>query len=432
MSSNSNNTSTISQFILTLLLSLGIIISYMWQLAEQNAYMGYRPLIIDFPYIATILLSCLATAKIMPKKIAVPSDYFCLTYSIFVLIPYFTLYEIRGNIDTEVFLLNITILSLPLVTIRIINAHSIKIKGFDILSTKALLFAGGVVVTVGVFYALVKGGGNGGFDLDTSYVRRLEGRESFSSGSITAYANGMILNGLAPYLAFVAAFRGKKIFTVISLFTVLAFFYLLGTKAPIISVGLAHLLGIAAKNDRLKNTQEILYSILFLLFIGSFLELLLVGNSVIGDYFIRRSFTVPPLLLSTYFELMGNTTGTLWTPLGGVSNVTQITYFIGDFFFGDKGMNANTNAFIYELAANGYIRFIFTIALVVFVFFLLNGSYRKTRNPATLYVGFLYSTLIAEQSATTALLTSGIGLLLIITMSTKDSSSNCISHDKNN
>ena len=420
------------RFTLALSLAVGILITYSVGIAEHNSYMGYKPISIDFTYGLLFFLSCLVTATMMPRAIHIPSDYFCFVYSIFALIPYFSLYKIRGDVDTLTYVLNFLILSLPLVTIRITRTYTTKIRMIAAFSQKSILKIGALFIIAITFYGLVKGAEFGGFSLESSYERRMSGRTTFSAGSIMAYANGMAINGLGPYIAFLAALRKNKALTGITFLVGVAFFYIIGTKAPVLNLVLAHLLGLAARNNKIKDTHNILFALILLLFLCSFSELFFYDYSIIADFFIRRSFTVPPLLLSAYFDLINNNTGTSWGGFSGINDARKITFFVGEYIFGYDQMNANTNAFIYELTSNGVGAFAFTITLVTTFFFLLNSIYKKTKDPALLYIGFLYSILIVEQSATTALLTSGVGLLLFLNYSTKRPKVTEMPHDKNN
>lgn len=55
-----------------------------------------------------------------------------------------------------------------------------------------------------VIYSIKNTPTSAGFSLETSYVRRLEGREAYAAGTLIAYLIGMLANGIGPYLAFLA------------------------------------------------------------------------------------------------------------------------------------------------------------------------------------------------------------------------------------
>ena len=76
------------------------------------------------------------------------------------------------------------------------------------------------------------------------------------------------------------------------------------------------------------------------------------------------------------------------------------------------GLNANTNAFIYALGSGGTPLYLGIITLVCLILAILDLKYRKTNNPILIFTAFLYSILILEQSATTALVTSGLGIII--------------------
>ena len=78
--------------------------------------------------------------------------------------------------------------------------------------------------------------------------------------------------------------------------------------------------------------------------------------------------------------------------------------------------NANTNAFLFEFAKSGlsgYIIALFTVSTLLIIFDRLHKS---GRNPSYIFLGFLYSAVIIEQAYTVAFISSGVGLLLFLTI----------------
>ncbi|MDY0096650.1 MAG: hypothetical protein RBT80_28455 [Candidatus Vecturithrix sp.] len=194
----------------------------------------------------------------------------------------------------------------------------------------------------------------------------------------------------------------------------MGFYYLLGFKAPFAYIILATLIGGAVRGGRICIIPRVVYLIFSLIFGAFIFEYLFFGFSLTGDYLIRRVLSIPPYVISAYFDFMGAGSSFHWSVAEGVNRSEPITFLVGESFLGFPGLNANTNTFIYQLAAGGVPLYALTIMLVVSVFAMLDAVYAGKKNPALLYLGSLYAVLLTEQAATTALVSSGVGLLIVL------------------
>lgn len=394
------------------LLAVGILMAYNLQLAETNEYMGYHSFSIGLPYLISTMLAIFLIGLLMPVEIKKPSDFFTFIYGVFVLTPYVTLYPIRYLIDSQDLIVFLLALAGPFFIIRMVGFVAPPLRVPRLISMRVLVFLLILLCLVGVFFALLNAPASSGFDLETTYERRLEGRDIFPVRSPLAYLSAAIVNGFAPFLAFVAGWQRRKILLVFSLFCGCAFFYILGLKAPILLIAVASVIGYFARTGRIHKMTKIVYILLFCVFILFLLEFVFFGYSLVGDYFIRRALSVPPWVISAYFEFMSSSSSS-WSLLFGVSSDQSITFIVGEDFLGFPGLNANTNSFIHQLAAGGIPMYALTILLVACVFLLLDATYECRRNPAMQYIGFSFAILLTEQAATTALVSSGIGALVI-------------------
>jgi len=392
------------------LLAAGILMAYNLQLAETNEYMGYRTFSINFPYLISLVLAVIFIGMLIPSEIKKPSDFFTFLYGIFVLVPYMTLYPIRyptGGLDLIIFFFA---LAGPFCIVRIVGVIAPAVRFPRLIPVKILIFLLALLCLVGVFFALLNAPVSSGFNLETTYDRRLEGRDIFPIRSPLAYLSAAIVNGFAPFLAFIAGWQRRTWLLAFSFFCGFAFFYILGLKAPILLIAVASVIGYLARTGRIHKMTKIVYILLFSTFIFFLLEFVFFGYSFVGDYFIRRALSVPPWVISAYFEFMNSSS---WSLLLGVSSDESITFIVGEEFLGFPGLNANTNSFIHQLAAGGIPMYALTILLVTCVFLLLDATYECRRNPALQYIGFSFAILLTEQAATTALVSSGIGALVI-------------------
>lgn len=395
-------------------LAVGLLMAYGLQLAETNEYMGYREFSIDLPYIMVSVSAIFVIGMLMPTAIRTPSNFFTFLYGLFVLLPYATLFPIRNPVGLQDFMLYFFALAGPFFAVRIVSVVVPPLRVPGLITQKALVFLVVLLCLTGMFLALSTPPASAGFDLATSYERRIQGRDIFAAGTPLAYLNAAIVNGFAPFLAFVAGWQRRVWLLALSLLCGLAFFYLLGLKAPLLFIAVASVIGYSTRMGKVHAMVRTIYILMFGAFVLFLVEYLLFGYSLVGDYFIRRAFSVPAWLSSAYFEFMASGSTTAWLPLQGINSPEPITFLVGEGFLGFPGLNANTNAFIYQLAAGGIPMYALTILLVACVFALLDATYACRRNPALVYLGFSYAILLTEQAATTALVSSGIGMLVLL------------------
>jgi hypothetical protein len=115
-------------------------------------------------------------------------------------------------------------------------------------------------------------------------------------------------------------------------------------------------------------------------------------------------------------ELLFEDGGNLWSPMSGIKSDLGATFLIGLLFEGNMNANVNTNAFTIALANGGYPLYFATTVLVGSFMKLLDALYEANGNAGYMYLSFIYSFLLVEQSATTALVSSGVALLLVLVM----------------
>jgi hypothetical protein len=106
-----------------------------------------------------------------------------------------------------------------------------------------------------------------------------------------------------------------------------------------------------------------------------------------------------------------------WSWLIGIPDQSfQVTYYVGEKYFGNSSSNVNTNAFLYAFSANGFLGYFFSVIFVSTFLVGLDRLYRSTQNPTSLLIGFVYGALVTEQAFSTAMVSSGVGLLFLLTL----------------
>lgn len=402
------------KWLYVILFPVGLLVVYQVQLAHTNLYLGFRDFPLNSAYLITVTAALLFAGILMPAHLRKPSDFFSAVYVLFIVMPYATLYPIRAPVEPHHFTLYFLVLVFPLLFLRLVTASAPSVKVPALIKQQMLVWLVALLCIAGLLLAFSNPPASAGFDLENVYVRRLEGRDVFPAGSLAAYLNAAVVNGFAPFLAFVAGWRRKTGLLGLAVLSGVGFFYLLGLKAPLLFIVLAFIIGYAVRKRQVDMAIFAIYALALAAFILFVTEYLLFGFSLVGEYFIRRVFSIPPYFISAYFEFMAGAVTTGWSPMEGVIATESITFLVGESFLRMPKLNANTNTFIYQLASGGIPMYALTVGLVAAVFAVLDSAYKSRNNAALMYLGFVYSILLAEQAATTALVSSGMGLLILL------------------
>lgn len=402
---------------LQLACSAVMVIVYTGQIGEDNAYLGMQPWDMSVAGYAAFLIGLPFIAWIISNSRERPSDFFRLFYGTIVVNSFLVLHSVSGFLSATEIFAGVAILLFPLLMIEVLDAilPALKIRGLIRSSwLECLLLA--VLLGV-VIAAAISPPASAGLGLDDSYDRRLEGRDLYSAGSWLAYGLSMAMNGLAPYIAFRAGLRSRAFLFAIALAAGGFFYWLLGVKAPFVFVVAAALMGLFVRGGHLKNIGRYFLMGLVGLGLAVFAEWLLFDNySLIADYFFRRVFAVQAEIQGYYLKFLLGEKSVYWSWLyGSFDRQFSAPYYIGEHFMGDDTANANTNAFFYQFAARGFIGYIYALIWVPLLLVVFDRLYRSSRNPSYLFLGFLYGLLVLEQAYTTALVSSGVGMLFVLT-----------------
>lgn len=398
------------------LLALGVmgIVVYDLQLQFTNAYMGYLTIDLDGRFISTILACCIGLGLMMPARMSKPSEIFLVLYGTFVVLSYVIFYDGASDVSFAGFSFRVLLTLLPFLVIKLAGmARWQLIIPFDLKRETMTAILVGIAFS-GVAVALYSSRSSGGFSIADAYDRRMVGRDAFEAGSLLAYLNVMTMNGVNPFLAFLAGLLNRKLLLAVSLGFALVFFYSIGVKAPTAFAALAFLIGVGVRTGNLSILFNMILLATVLLFVGFFVEYSIGGYSEIAEYFFRRVYTIPGFDIQRYMELIYERGAALWSPISGIQSDLGVTYLVGATFFGSDQANVNTNAFTYALAAGGYVGYAAIVFGVAAFFKVLDALFEGSGNAAYQYIGFLYAILLAEQAATTAFVSSGVGLLFFL------------------
>jgi hypothetical protein len=407
----------ISLFFLYLIYVWAIIHTYDFQIAEANAYAGmqsWEMTSAGWIYLGVVLLILALNAS---RLKGYPSDFFVIFYSAIPLIAFCALTSTSGKINESIFLPSLFVITFPLISIFIVQYFFPKIQWRGIISSKIIDKALLGLLFSSIFYSYINSPESASFDIVSSYERRLEGREIYTAGSLIAYTLIMCMNGFAPYLAFRGAINRQSTLIFIAFGAVLYFYWLLGVKAPFAYALLGWLVGYLARINYLRSfIKYFLIGIIGLYFLVLIEWQIFNDYSIIADYIFRRLFPVQSEVQGYYLDFLLVNTPSFWSFLLGVNDQAfSATYYIGDNYLGNPDTNANTNAFLYAIVANGILGYVLAIIFVATFLVFLDRLYKSTKNPGYILIGFVYGFLITEQAFSTAMVSSGVGLLFLLT-----------------
>jgi hypothetical protein len=363
--------------------------------------------------LGVLMVSLIITVYFIPAKITKPSNLFTLIYGLLIIVPYCVMYQIAGYIDIVEYSLRFLILVIPLIVVNSIGTFHIAIKLPYINEDKYIVNSIIGLCFIVLFVLFVNAPPSAGFSLEDSYNRRFEARDIFGSGTFISYASDMVINSFVPFLAYYAFYKKKYLILYLSIMICLFFFYVAGLKAPFAYVFLALVFVKLVVENKLNLFFMYIVIIIVTLVIVSSVEFMFFDYSFISDYIIRRSFAVPAYLTSSYFNFANAESS--FNIINGLGSVGVVSYLVGEVFLNTPGLNANVNAFVSAFVSGGFLGYIEILLLVTFLYSYIDSAYKDKGRLEFFFVSLMFSILLTEQVATTALVSSGIGPLLLLT-----------------
>lgn len=395
---------------------------YAYAIQPANAYLRMSPPDVGFFWVALWFLWNAVTASFIPGEIRRPSDCLYLTYALFVLLTGAVTWCASGLLSPLGALLLLVLLSASLLLYRVLISGMTSLCNeflplVHFFRVPSYVFPLVALVLFGVLAGELSGQ-QGSFSMATSYVRRIAGRSHFPAGALISYVFAMVLNGVAPFAAFVAMYRRKVWLFALPVAFCLYAYWLIGTKEPVLLVTMMGYFGwYVRKKPHWMSITEQLVALVTVIFLVALLEYVVMGYSYIADYFIRRAFAVVGQLQAAYvaYAVHSFDLGD-WLWGSAALKTTGAGMFIGNWYFHDPETNANTNTFLYVLLEGGLFRLVLSIAFVAAVNVLLDVIYGRRGTVEAVGLGFLYAILLTEQLYSTAFLSSGVAALLLLLM----------------
>lgn len=396
---------------------------YQTDIAIINNYEGYEPLNLSISVFSIIFAGLIIVFFSIPKNIKVPSDFFLLIYSIFVLLSAVLFSTSTQLLDEIDIILLFLILYIPLAIVFFFRKLRFQFTSVEIITYKLKIRILIIWIVVSTLIAYQMGSGIGSFDFVSLYDRRLEGRDIFKGGAFISYIISIAINGITPLFAFVGICKKRSLFIIIALLSSVFDFWLLGLKSPFANVLFFTLLGyLFRKKIDQSLSMYLIYIFIFICSI-SIIEYYFWNISVVSQLIVRRIFVVQAEVQSFYFDaikiFLSKDFGKFVNGYSLNTNYSDITYFIGYNYLNNSATNANSNSFLYFFLKKGILGYMLNFIVVGLFFMIIDNLYIKKKEPEYLFLGCLYSILLTEQSYTTAMVSSGIFLILILSLITK-------------
>lgn len=399
----------LSAVLLPLVFQLLLCVSYYFYGQKHYAVYGYQQLLFDIYFFIGIAISTVYSFAFFanPSRLAKPSGFFLLFYSFIVFYPYVVLHGIWGRTGLY-YLFDLALLLIPVVFVISARNISISLPKIYFYSERSLLICFAVFAALFSLYFIFNSTGSASFSIEDVYSRRLEARELYGSRTIIAYSSSIISNGLIPFFMFIGIVSRRLIFCFFSIAVYIVFYYVFGVKAPLIYMQAAFCIAILLMYFSLDKFFKVFPYVAIVVVLASIVEFLVLGSIYLEGYLVRRIFYVSSYLIGAYFELFYSQAFSKLFGLGLESMPASI--YMGEIFLSSEGLNANTNTFLYYLIQYGLAGYLFSCTLVSLCLVWFDSM--RHHSEAYIFLAFLFSMLVIEQSVTTVLLSSGIGVIL--------------------
>jgi hypothetical protein len=356
--------------------------------------------------ILTVIFFSLLPLFFLPKYIDIPSSMISWMLYCFSYLPtaFFSIYYADSIISYCQLML---LLTLGLSVFRfstLIRIHLAKWKKVDFLNLD--YFSMFFLTSFIVYYTWSLSGFSIDLNFNNVYVRRLDAREV--DLGILAYLMVFIKTAFLVLAVYLWVTRRKSLYFIVSLFGVMAIFAFDGTKGTLISamILIAYSFFASYFSREAKRPSTILIVFIALCTI-SLIEWNFLKSSVLSEYLVRRIFVMPGIINSYYFDYFD-----AFPELVHVAD--QVSYTIGQEYFGNAATNANSGIWMDAYAKAGLIG----VTLVSFfsgcIAIVLDAMIEKDKRFLGMLIGLMVGITWSEQALTTSILSGGILFYILL------------------
>lgn len=397
-----------------------ITFSYIYIVAPMFNYLGYRYVAPDFKFIITTGLFAVVPLTWIPLNILRPSQlvYWLLYLLAFVpasIIPVLSLDIQIGKIILFDFVLLLSFGLLKLFhNLPLIKIPSIKI-------TKEVFWFIISVVSLPLYVIIII---NYGFKLnvvsfsEVYEVRSLYTDSILEGGKLVAYSVAWIGNVINPLLISDGLLRRKLTVIALGVFGQLMIFSITGLKSVFLSAAFILIVLVLLKLNKSTFGLWVTWGATLMVIFSTVMYYLFNSFSMFS-LFVRRLIIIPGILTGYFFQFFSENPKAL---LGHsiFNGITEYPYsldppkLIGLEYFGRSSFHANANVWADAFCNFGYIGIVtFTIWLGLVFWFFDSLSRNKDQTMASLMLA-IPSISFSNSAFLTTILTHGVGLVTLI------------------
>lgn len=256
-----DNLFDLKKFLLIFIVSSISIFLYDFQIQAMNQHIGMKYIVHDFTNILTLIFNVLIVYILLNNKLK-PSMVLLNIILLFIVLPFFLFFNLNGYITLETYLYYLLLLFIPILIIKVysekITDYFIKLRienyffKIELNIEKLLVFILIATFIIVSFKLELK------FSFYDSYERRIESREILVG--YIGYLFSISMNGIAPYLAFLAIIRKNYRYLFLSIIFTIICFGFIGVKAPFFYVCFFSFMALILKNSKI-NFNNFFYFI---------------------------------------------------------------------------------------------------------------------------------------------------------------------------
>lgn len=398
---------------------------YFGQFEDVNAYTGVLPLIAIYTpgYWLLLFFWLLALTLMLPSNVSSPSNIFLCIYLMGTCLWSASYWPATRLLNASQVMLLATLVMFPAIIVQLgqwfvpyfsLHAQDRNKIGLPNAWMSPVLCG---LLLFSAFLGYSAGGHEGGFDYGDGHLRRLSGRYNFADNHLAAYAMQMSMNGLAPLLAFLGAYKRKRSAILFAFGFAVFSYWLLATKSPFLSITLLVLLGYALSRRAVKNFTVWLVSGLAVVMLFALVEFLVCDLSMLADYGIRRIALVNANIQAYFIHAMGRQ-GWDTVMLSGLSleGFSSPEFFVGSTYMGNELTNANTNGYLHQMAMGGVAGYLMIVIFTGAFTFTLDLLFLRYGRAEYFAIAAMVAMLLIEQAFMTIMLSSGAGLCIMLTL----------------
>jgi hypothetical protein len=306
---------------------------------------------------AAILFLMVLPALYLPTSIRRPSDVAAWILYLNIVVPALFMALILSDGNARQALSRATTATAALVLFEFLRKRPLigAIKGIELRGLFELILpCTMLILAFGVWYLA-------DFRIDLSfanvYERRMEARDVVITGSLMAYAIGIMNGSLVPIGLVLGTYYRRPIFLLLTLLIVIAVFSFDGTKATILIP--AALVAILPLLQTKRRATVWICTAASSLVLAAIAEFRLFDSDLLANFLVRRQFVFPGVLTHYYWDFFSShphvlMSDSLLSWLIQPRYETNVTRLMGGELFGNFDCNANANLWASGFAHFGY------------------------------------------------------------------------------